>query len=308
MRLCDFLQFLGIASHFHSSDIDRLAPDELIRLVATMTGTELVDARRTLLRNQVRLFPLDQVQTESPSWAWIIPLGHSRRSGRIAGFQFCPVCLASAEPYFRWQWSVALCCCCTAHDLLLADNCPACTAPIHPCRGGLLGAMRLLGVDEPVQLERCIECAFDLRRAQAQPAPTPLLQSQRSFERLLDAEGEGTAIIQFFAVLRHMVSLIFGENRGLEEFRDVIARSSCTKRVDIRLPYEPDVELLAFEEADVLTRSHVLSAATWLMADWPARFVDCCREAEVGFSALHRRAISVRWYCEVAALAANGDI
>lgn len=86
MRLGDFLQYLGIASHFHSSDIDRLAPEELIRLVAEMTGTEFEDARRTLLRERVRLFPLDEVQIESRSWAWLIPLGHSRRSGRIAGF------------------------------------------------------------------------------------------------------------------------------------------------------------------------------------------------------------------------------
>ena len=30
MRLRDFMQFLGIAWHFHSSDIDRLAPEPLL--------------------------------------------------------------------------------------------------------------------------------------------------------------------------------------------------------------------------------------------------------------------------------------
>ena len=269
MRLIDLLQFLGIASHFHSSDIDRLAPEDLICLLAEMTGVELEDARQTLLRNRVQLFPLDQVQTESPSWAWMIPLGQSRRSGTIAGLQFCPACLASETPYFRWQWSVALCCCCTDHSVLLVDNCPACTAAIHPSRGGLLGAMRAMGEDEPVHLEHCMECAFDLRKAQAQPAPAPLLQSQTSYVKLLGSEGEGTEVVEFFAVLRHLVSLIFGENRGLEEFRKVVARSSSAKRVDIPIPYEPGVELLAFEEADVVTRSHVLGAANWLMDDWP---------------------------------------
>jgi TniQ len=306
MRLSDFLQFLGIASHFHSSDIDRLAPEELIRLVAMMTGTDLEDARRTLLRTRVRLFPVDQVQTESPSWAWLIPLGHSRRSGRIAGFQFCPVCLASDTPYFRWQWSIALWCCCPVHNVLLADTCPCCAATIHPSRGGLLGAMRALGDDDPVHLARCTNCAFDLRRAQVQPAPDLLVQKQISYEEFLKSGGEGTEVIEFFAVLRHIVSLIFGENRALEEFRQVVARLSSARRVDRPVPYEPDVELLTFEEADVLTRSHVLWAANWLMEEWPARFVECCREAEVSHSALHQRAIRVRWYCEVAALASSG--
>ncbi len=307
MRLCDFLQFLGIASHFHSSDIDRLAPLELVRLVAKMTGTEFRDARRTLLRERVRLFPVNQVQTESPSWAWLIPLGHSRRSGRIAGFQFCPTCLATDVPYFRWQWSVALFCCCRVHRALLADRCPECASPIHACAQGLLGALRSSGDEEPLSLERCINCRFDLRRAQVQPAPEPLIRSQAFYEDLMRAQGQGTEVVEFFAVLRHIVSLLFGENRGLEELRQVVTQRSCAKRVDKPIPYEPDEEILAFEETDVVTRFHVLQAANWLMKDWPARFVACCREARVNHSALHQRAINVRWYCEVAALAAAGS-
>jgi hypothetical protein len=89
---------------------------------------------------------------------------------------------------------------------------------------------------------------------------------------------------------------------GLERFRQVVADLSSTKRVDIPAPYEPDVELLAFEEADTLTRSHVLQAASWLMIEWPARFIRCSREAEVSYSSLHQKAIGVRWYCEIAAI------
>ena len=171
----------------------------------------------TLLRNRVRLLPVSEVQIESPSWAWLIPLGHSRRSGRMAGYQFCPVCLATDPPYFRWQWSVALCCCCIVHRTLLTDRCPGCASAIHSNPHGLLGALRTLGDDQPFSLERCTNCRFDFRRAQVQLAPESLIQSQSSYENLMRTKGQGTEVIEFFAVLRQIVSLLFGENRGLEE-------------------------------------------------------------------------------------------
>jgi hypothetical protein len=65
------------------------------------------------------------------------------------------------------------------------------------------------------------------------------------------------------------------------------------------IPYEPDAEILSFEEADVYTRAAVLTAASWLIQDWPTRFVTCCRDAAVHHPALNRKgAISVRWFLE----------
>jgi hypothetical protein len=299
MRLRDFMQFLGIAWHFHSSDIDRLAPEPLLAQLSEMTGTALHEAMGTLLRNRVRLLPVSEVQIESPSWAWLIPLGHSRRSGRMAGYQFCPVCLATDPPYFRWQWSVALCCCCIVHRTLLTDRCPGCASAIHSNPHGLLGALRTLGDDQPFSLERCTNCRFDFRRAQVQLAPESLIQSQSSYENLMRTKGQGTEVIEFFAVLRQIVSLLFGENRGLEELRQVVARRSGAPRIDMPNPYEPDAEILSFEEADVHARAAVLNAAGWLIQDWPTRFVTCCRDAEVRHPALNRKGVvSVRWFLE----------
>jgi hypothetical protein len=128
--------------------------------------------------------------------------------------------------------------------------------------------------------------------------PPSLLQSQASYEELLGSEGEGTQVIEFFAVLRHIVSLIFAENRALEEFRKIVATKSGSVRVDIPIPYEPDVELFAYEEADVHTRSQVLIAANWLIAEWPDRFIQCCRDARVEYPALNRNSISVSSFCK----------
>jgi hypothetical protein len=75
-------------------------------------------------------------------------------------------------------------------------------------------AERTLGDDQPLHLERCTICRFDFRRAQAQPAPESLIQSQASHENLMRTKGEGTEVIEFFAVLRQIVSLLFDENRA----------------------------------------------------------------------------------------------
>jgi hypothetical protein len=46
-----------------------------------------------------------------------------------------------------------------------------------------------------------------------------------------------------------------------------------------------------------------LSAATWLLDDWPFRFTDCCREANVEYPALNRNVISIANFHQVAMIA-----
>ena len=116
-------------------------------------------------------------------------------------------------------------------------------------------------------------------------------------------QAEGSDTSDRFAVLRHLVTLLFGENRGLEAFRSVVASRSGVDRTDVPAPYEPDQDIVPFEEADVSTRAKVSTAASWLFREWPARFIECCQEARVQYPALNRNAISVSSYCRVATTA-----
>ncbi|MBB5315824.1 hypothetical protein [Tunturibacter empetritectus] len=148
-----------------------------------------------------------------------------------------------------------------------------------------------------LRMERCRNCQFDLRHALAVVADDSLVQRQEALTLKLESAEKGTA--DYFAVLRHIVSLIVGQNLGLERFRQVIADRSGLPRVDVPLPYEPDAEMLHFEELAVHARVLALEAAIWLTEEWPTRFVDCARTAEVSYPALNRNAISVRWFNEV---------
>ena len=120
---------------------------------------------------------------------------------------------------------------------------------------------------------------------------------------LLRSAENGTDSAEHFTILRHLITLLYGENRGLESLRRVVSSHSATERVDIPIPYESDEDVVSFEEANVVTRSKVLSAASWLLEDWPVRFLESCWEAGVEHPALNRNEISVPRFLQVAGAA-----
>ena len=300
MDVPDFLNLLGMSSYLHSSDIDRLTPSFLVAALCEITGTDLTIGEGMSLSKRTRALSSDQLQIDSVAWPWLIPIGQSRRSGRTCGFQVCPDCLAADQPYFRWHWAVALSCCCLVHGVRLVDCCPRCSSSIHAFPQGLLGLRRTPSGALKIHLERCSRCRFDLRYAPTVKAANRLLEGQAAYELQLAGAEQGSECRESFAVLRHLITLLYGENRGFENLRRVVAERSGIARTDMPIPYEPDQDIVAFEEADVTSRSIVLLAASWLFQEWPTRFIQCCREAQVRYPALNRNAISVKWYCEVA--------
>ena len=299
MELFTFLDLLGLSSHLQSSDIDWLAPESLLIRLAELTGADVKQVRRTLLRERARYLQCDEVQIETVARPWMIPIGRSRRFGRTSGFQVCPTCLASEPPFFKWQWSSALFCCCQLHGTLLIDSCPGCSASLYASPQGLLGARRTsIGAIE-IRLERCTMCGFDLRRACPPKAPEALLGYEAAYESELATAEKGSESPNRFSILRHLITLLFAENRGLETLRRIVCSRSGVTRVDIPIPYEPDQDIVPFEEADAATRATVSLAAGWLFQDWPNRFIECCHQADVQYPALNRNAISVRSFFDV---------
>jgi len=255
MELSEFLDMLCLTSHIHACDVDRLAPEILLIRLSELTGTTIEAARRTLLQSRFGILRTDRLHIQSVAWPWQIPIGHSRHHGRTCGFQICPRCLAEGETYFRWQSQVALFCCCEVHGCLLIDQCPRCLASIHAAPHGLLAIRRARTENALIELERCTQCRFDFRRAGSSSAPQKLLAQQVAYYDLLRSAENGTDSAEHFTILRHLITLLYGENRGLEGLRRVVSSHSGTERVDIPIPYESDEDVVSFEEANVVTRS-----------------------------------------------------
>jgi hypothetical protein len=103
---------------------------------------------------------------------------------------------------------------------------------------------------------------------------------------------------QYFAVLRHIIDLLAGEDNGLEDLRAVVAKRSGIPRADTGPSYEPDVDSASFEELSAETRELALEAALWLIGNWPTRFLWCCKEGGIHGTVLNRGAVSVPWFNE----------
>lgn len=140
---------------------------------------------------------------DNGTWPWILALG-SRNRKRVAGTQYCPVCLsADAKPYFRADWRFAWHTACLAHQTRLVDRCWSCSAPVEP--------HRLRAVDRHLGL--CVECKADLRSAQRMPINQMTRNFQMSVEAVMsNASGlydtRILAMHKWFAVARFFVGLV----------------------------------------------------------------------------------------------------
>ena len=118
---------LEFDSHYEvwNRDIDRLAPDWLMRTIETKTGLSYKKILKTTLRSyQGKLYDKYNTAGQLP-WLTTLKIYHRKRLGH--GLQFCPLCLAEdEEPYFRKLWRVAAQTFCIKHMVLMHDCCPEC--------------------------------------------------------------------------------------------------------------------------------------------------------------------------------------
>ena len=150
-----------------NTDLDKNADPELILGAATYTGVGRPRAWATTLRAyEGRLYPRHNARGTT---RWLMSVGMRHRLRRHPALQYCPECLIAdgEHPYYRRRWRLSLVTLCGEHRLLLLDRCPECAAPVSPHRGEL--GQRSQFASGPLTL--CHGCGFDLRRAEAAPAP-----------------------------------------------------------------------------------------------------------------------------------------
>jgi hypothetical protein len=297
MGIDDFLLSTEIGAYIRSSDCDRIQSAGLIKQLHDCTGTTRAAIERTLLIAHVSSLFSDGVQSRSANWSWLIPLGRSGRSTPPLGFQICPHCLSDGESYYRWQWRVALFFRCMKHHCLLVDECPQCGSRIHPYTLSLLGLRHACGEADGT-LERCDHCSFDFHSASTRSGRASSVEAQSALQLRLSPNNDSSNMPadEYFAVLRHIIDLLDGENTGLDELREVVAKESGIPRVDPGRSYEPDLDIPSFEEMAVEKRELILEAAFWLVDRWPSRFLKCCRKAGVRHPALNRGKVCIRWF------------
>ena len=299
MKLQTFCRVaLGQGQAMWLRDIDRQAPDWLVRALSKHTGVGI----RTIIR--ASLLAYKGVLYQRYKWSghqyWILPLMMVNTSYHHHGMQYCPMCLAEDDvPYFRKRWRVSLYTMCTKHQCMLHDRCPSCGAVVEFTR-------REMGKFSQVDaglITQCHVCDFDLRNSKV---VKPVIYDESAAMTWLPAlkmlEGETVDArydVGFFAVLHQMCKILLAHGQHVHLQKYVANKIGA-----------PAVALLSgnapFENYLLEDRHVVIQLAVWLLADPEVRIVDAWRNKAVRYNMLNKDfKLRPRWYRDVVKACAN---
>lgn len=236
---------------------------------------------------------LDERDLKSSRAPWILPHAESRghSHGRI---QFCPECLGEDPwPYFRRCWRWALMTTCPKHpSWLLMDCCPGCgqgVLPLQPSQGLLRQ-----GCTVPVGV--CGSCGFCLPEGASHPSrqrpknlrPSPLrnflLRLEEGYHAGWFALGPKTLVmmVPFLKGLHQIIRLI-STAPNTRPFRDAVLAgvrnaTGCDWSFSATAP--------TFERMRVYERHALVEMVSWLVEQWPERFIEMGLSSGLTFKAI----------------------
>ena len=254
-----------------SADVDLQAgPDQLCTLSSKSGIPAEVLLGMTLKSYEGYLF--ERVCPKNRATPFVNPLGMRGRRNTLPGVRYCPYCLLEDEqPYFRKHWRLSVSLACLKHGCLLCDHCPHCGAPVTPyiaCKKGELGTCHKCG-------KRAMDVAATIK------ASDDLLTVIVRLRKIL---ADGYVLINgvpayshlYFSSLRHVMKMLMMTRYGPRLCEAVgVSFSEITPRK-------------SFEQLSLRVQSILLVKASWLLDDWPGRFVDVCKRRRVLSSALLR--------------------
>lgn len=244
-------------------DIDRMAPNWLLKVLCAHTGVGYWDAYHTTLNTyRTRLFAKRRT---SGSLRWLLPIISHGAARHGFGMQFCPACLAQdVEPYFRKQWRLALFTYCPLHGCVVYDACPACSAPIAYFRHDFGKE-----ISQTKSVACCWSCGFDFREAEQKAAQFQAEELHEIFDRMLRSLAgpvveAGVFDLGFFAVL-HQLCRVMGMQQNHGKLLTYVANQ-------LGMEIEPtELGWRSFEHLRREERHQWLLCGLWLMADLDTR-------------------------------------
>jgi hypothetical protein len=218
---------------------------------------------------------------------WVLPLKIIHRTRGAYGLQFCPSCLKNdgRTPYYRKQWRLSLFVACQDCGILLHDRCPFCDKPISFFRNEL-GVKNTLST---IPINYCYACKSNLAHSPRYPARIGTVGFQHKLIQVL-RKGyykELPYSIQYFEVLHQVAKVLM--------INDVLRNVVCDSK---SFGYGERTRYL--EHFSTIEREQCISSAVWMLENWPHRFIECCKEAEVYSSLLLKDLKNVPyWYNKV---------
>lgn len=284
---------LGKGQDIWLRDIDRQAPDWLVRALSKHTGVGVREIKRTSLLDYKGV--LYRRYKWSGDQYWLLPLNMVDTSYHHHGLQYCPLCLAEDNvPYFRKRWRVALYTMCSKHKCMVHDRCPSCAKPVafHRREMGKFSQVE----SGPITL--CHACDFDLRKS---PVKAPVIYDESAYQmwlpalRMLDGNDGVDACydVGLFSVLHQMCKIMLVHSPHVH-LRQFVSGKIGAPEIQLRPRHE------SFEHYSLEERHVVIQLAMWMLADPEKRIVEAWRNKAVRYSVLKKDfSPTPQWYRDI---------
>ena len=252
-------------------DVDRLGPPWLMDELSRRTGAPLALVEHTCLRTlEGELFPQFKLSGALP---WVLTMGMYHRKRSAYGQLFCPLCMKSDEvPYYRRSWRLAFMTVCPAHDVMLHDRCPGCTAPLNFHRV----EMGRGGLDDALEMSMCHACGMDLRRSSVRPVQT-YLPEIHAWMLAMASRGVEAHELDDWNVMHHLARLMLSEIPNLS-----LHGHLCRQ---VGAPEWPMPQgRTPIESCELELRHHLMQLIGYLMLDLPGRLDDAWRSRAIRYN------------------------
>ena len=259
-RIC----FPGV--QFWNRDIDKSVPNSVLTELAKLTNSTFPQIFNSTLKSYDGILFENHNDFKCNS-NWIVPLGLYHRTWRNAGLMFCPGCLRGFdEPYYKKEWRLSLSVACIECNSILLDRCPNCKSPVSFFRAELGQKSKSPNND----IDRCFSCHFPLYKSKITHADDGIICIQQMINDCINYGWSENVIypIQYFSVLHHLLKIIVGKRSISLQLKRYLSKELKIKTIVTEGGYSNRFDVLSVNE-----RIYGLKLATWLLDDWPARFI-----------------------------------
>lgn len=253
--------------HIWNRDIDKLAPEKLIKILSNKTPYNCETIEKTTLKSYDGSLFLKH--NAYGNQKWILPLGIFHRKRNRYGLVFCPKCLKKdkTEPYFRKHWRLSFSTICTTCGVFMQDKCPQCKMPVIFFRNDLGNKNKL----SETPISYCYNCSFNLAYSKIRKAPKISLREQQKLFQILQYGFNKHNFYphQYFNVLRQLLKVLLADEGPNKKLRYELSKKLKTQNIpNIYIIKRSDFELLPIKYRYALIRQ-----AIWLLNNFPIRLI-----------------------------------
>lgn len=273
-------------------DIDKSAPDGLIKIISQRTGRTFSEVYQSTLKSlEGYLFET----LISGNTKWLLPIGVYHRKRKRNGIAVCPLCLAEdTTPYFRCLWRIGFTVVCTKHSVWMIDECPVCKNPISFHRNDF--EHKYIATQKSMNI--CYSCGFDYSNTEPKIETDQVLLTFLS--TLEETLNKGYITINdkfiyshlYFHVLHQLVKLISISKHGIRLRHLLESGFTCD--------YTPHSKITFVDALPLFERRNALRLVSRLLNNWPQSFIVACKKAKITKCRLEKDMKVVPfWYSQI---------